>query len=163
VSSTTAEGVSIHTPMGEVNISGEGAFGIVATSGDVTIHSFLGEEIQFEPAHSLEFLGSEASFRIPEGTSLRLVAQGAGLRVDRGEANERSFVVNVPENTSNLPISTTYVEAVRSDKPLAYWRFERLDDKLVKNEMSDRWHCILKGEVGWHDYAGNRAIEFGQT
>ena len=55
------------------------------------------------------------------------------LRIDPAEFI-RTF------EASDLDITREYVQSVKSLDPVAYWRFEYLDNGLVLNEMSDRYH-----------------------
>ena len=147
------------TPLGQVFISGSASVGIVAASQDVTVHAFAGE-VDFELLWPSE--ADEDRFRVSAGSSLRLAVDKSGaLTIHRGEANQLCFVVNVPMAGSRLAISDDYVTAVRRASPLAYWRFESDNDGVVRNEIEDRLHLRIHGKVGWRDYVGNRAIEFG--
>lgn len=44
---------------------------------------------------------------------------------------------------SDLHVSKEYVNAVKSASPLAYWRFESLDQGRIKNEMDQRFYGKL--------------------
>ena len=150
---------ALGTPLGQVFISGSASVGVVAASQDVTVHAFAGD-VDFELLWPSEV--DEDRFRVSAGTSLRLSVDKSGaLTIHRGEANQVCFVINVPMAQSRLAIPDDYVTAVRRARPLAYWRFESDHDGVVRNEIEDRLHLRIHGNVGWCDYVGNRAIEFG--
>jgi hypothetical protein len=63
---------------------------------------------------------------------------------------------------SQLNISPAYVAAVRAARPIAYWRFDRVEEGVIANEMSNRFGLRIHGPVRWRTYpAGNRSVEFG--
>jgi hypothetical protein len=148
------------TPLGQVLVDGSASLGVVASGEDVTIHVFAGSAT-FELLWSADSLEDE-QFTIAAGLSLRLTsAADNSLNVQRGDSNERNFIASVPMTEDRLAIGSEYVAAVRQAEPLAYWRFESDAGQCVRNEVADRFHLRIRGDIGWRDYPGNRSAELG--
>jgi hypothetical protein len=62
-----------------------------------------------------------------------------------------------------LEIGVQYVDAVLHAEPILYWRFERVQDGRVPNEVADRFDGQVVGAPGWSLQGANRAIEFGAS
>lgn len=112
----------------------------------------------------------ELSLLADDGTTLvsQRLQEGASVRVDRTSS---SLVTNgsdtsaaprpladdgpkVPESIvpllllgddSGLTVSQRYVDMVKRQQPLLYWRFEQSQDNLVKNEVHDQWAAEIVG------------------
>jgi hypothetical protein len=103
-----------------------------------------------------------ASVAIVAGESLAFDdVGGATLEARRGPADKRRFTPQVSMSTDFLSVSREYVREVAAAKPVAYWRFEDEASGVVRNEMSDSFHCQVKGDVGRVGPPGNRALELG--
>ncbi|MCH2209471.1 MAG: FecR domain-containing protein [Lentisphaerales bacterium] len=50
-----------------------------------------------------------------------------------------NFIRVDPKSGSQLQVSQEYIKAVKAASPLAYWRFENLDQGRIKNEMDQRF------------------------
>jgi hypothetical protein len=152
----------IDTPLGRVAVERESSIGIIASASDVELHVFTGSA-SFEPWST----GFEASapVNVASRDSLRIrVAADETVSLVRGNAHEDWFVATASMAASRLLIDDRYVQAIRRDRPVAYWRFEEIDSPLVRNEMSDRFHCRAVGDpIRWHQYRGNHYADFGST
>jgi hypothetical protein len=148
------------TPLGQVVVDGSASLGVVASGEDVTIHVFAGTAT-FELLWSADAL-EEEQYTVAAGSSLRLASGKDNiLNVQRGDSNERNFIASVPMTEDRLAIGGEYVAAVRQMNPLAYWRFESDTEQCVRNEIADRLHLRIRGDIGWRDYPGNRSAELG--
>jgi hypothetical protein len=86
------------------------------------------------------------------------------VSVGHGESKESGFVTPTALAASRLRITPEYVAKIRAAKPIAYWRFEGDAGGVMRNEMSDRFHCRMVGDaVRWHTSEGNSSAEFGMT
>jgi hypothetical protein len=152
----------LDTPLGRVTVSEDACIGAVANTNEVEIHVFFGSA-SFEPLVHLQQDDANERFCITSGSALRITSNAeAGLVVENGVANEDGFITQASLNASRLNITPNYVAAIKAAKPIAYWRFDRVHDGLVPNEMSDRLACRIEGPVRWRTYpAGNRSAEFG--
>jgi hypothetical protein len=90
------------------------------------------------------------------------VDAGGKISVAHGPASENQFVTPSSLAASQLSISDQYVSAIRESQPIAYWRFEEERDRLVRNEVADRFHLRLAGEaVRLRSGQGTRCAELG--
>lgn len=55
------------------------------------------------------------------------------------EPKPDSFVAMLSPAPKPLPITKAYVTAVKAAEPMGYWRFEQVDDGMVRNEICDRY------------------------
>jgi hypothetical protein len=155
---------ALETPLGRIVVTYDASLGVSATANTVELHVFEGEAF-IEPLYSLEPDAAPEHLRAAAGVSLRIVASGEEqLSVERGTADQHLFVSQVSMAANRIHITEKYVEAIRRDRPIAYWRFEGATNGCVMNEIDDRFHCRLYGNgLRWHAYAGNTAAEMGST
>jgi hypothetical protein len=86
------------------------------------------------------------------------------ISVDHGDSKESGFITPAALAASQLRITPEYVAAIRAAKPIGYWRFEGDAGGVMRNEMSDRFHCRMVGDaVRWHTGDGNSSAEFGMS
>jgi len=91
----------------------------------------------------------------PDGNSLLNASlyENDGLVIDSENETVNKLNGNVDfirvntKRSNELLISSDYIEAVKSDNPVAYWRFENSTDGLVKNEMSSSYTGELMQEA----------------
>jgi hypothetical protein len=152
---------ALDTPLGRI-LSGESAIGVSVNSNEVELHVFSGDAV-FEPLEVFRRSDNEARCEVHAGSSLRMSAASAGsVSAETGAAREDEFVTAASVAASQLRISPAYVAAVKAARPVAYWRFDHVEDGVVANEMSDQFNCRIQGPVRWRTYpGGNRSIEFG--
>jgi hypothetical protein len=153
---------TIDTPLGRVAAEGESSIGIIASASDVEVHVFTGTA-SFEPWST----GFEAAqpLSMASRESLRIRSElDDTVSLERGKAHESWFVATASMSASRLLISDQYVQAIRKAGPVAYWRFEDRESKVVRNTIGDRFHCRVVGDpIRWHSYRGNHYAEFGAT
>jgi hypothetical protein len=152
---------ALNTTLGSVIASHNASFGVASSGNRIEIHVFSGD-IAFDAP--LYLAGdSEASRKATTGEALvlSLSPQGA-ITVERGIAKEGSFITSTSLSASHLNITDKYVAAVKRSKPLAYWRFERVESGCIPNEMGDNFACQVRGPIRWKmNPSGNRSAEFG--
>lgn len=155
---------TLDTPMGRVVVPYDASVGVVANANAVELHVFEGEAL-FEPIWPMAQSVSGEPMKVVGGGSIHIKASGdESLSLGLGKANQGNFASRLSMASSRLEVSDEYVAAIRSAKPLAYWRFEEDTNGTVRNEMDDRLHCRIFGTgVRWHSYLGNRSIEFGSS
>ena len=153
---------SLDTPLGRVTVSEDACIGVAANTNEVEVHVFFGSAA-FEPLGHFRHADVHECYNITSGSALRVTSSSEeGLLVESGVAKEEGFVTQASLNASRLNITPNYVEAIKAASPVAYWRFDRVRDGHVINEMSDRFACRIEGPVRWRTYpAGNRSAEFG--
>jgi len=152
---------ALDTPLGRI-MSGDAAIGVSVNSSEVELHVFSGDAV-LEPLEVFRGAVANGRYEVHAGSSLRLTTTREGsVAVETGAAKEDAFVTQASMTASHLRISSAYVAAVKAAGPIAYWRFDRVEQGVVPNEMSDRFACRIQGPVRWRTYpAGNRAAEFG--
>lgn len=60
--------------------------------------------------------------------------------MDQIASPRTSFPAILDPDHSALNVTPEYAQVIRQGKPLLYWRFESIEDGVILNEMSDRWH-----------------------
>jgi hypothetical protein len=154
---------TLDTPLGRVNISGEASIGVIAAANKVELHVFSGTATL--DLWAMGFGGTSKQMVASAGTALSARVEADGrISVDHGQSKESGFITPAALAASQLRITPEYVAAVRAAKPVAYWRFEGDTGGVMRNEMSDRFHCRMVGDaVRWHAGEGNSTAEFGMT
>jgi concanavalin A-like lectin/glucanase superfamily protein len=153
---------SLDTPLGRVSVAAEASIGVSASANEVELHVFSGSAV-FDPLPMFRGANADRRLNVFAGASVRVTSSSDGnIGVDHGDANEEAFVTQASMIASQLNISDNYVAAIKKAKPIAYWRFDRVQDGYVPNEMGDQFACRIEGPVRWRTYpAGNRSVEFG--
>ena len=154
---------TLDTPLGRVNVSGDASIGVIAAANKVELHVFSGTATL--DLWAMGFGGNSKQMIANAGTALgaRVEADGR-ISVDHGESKESGFITPAALAASRLRITPEYVATIRGAKPVAYWRFEDDTGGVMRNEMSDRFHCRMVGDaVRWHAGEGNSTAEFGMT
>jgi hypothetical protein len=154
---------ALDTPLGRVNVSGDASIGVIAAANKVELHVFSGTATL--DLWAMGFGGTSKQMVASAGTSLSARVEADGrIAVDHGESKESGFITPAVLAASRLHITPKYVGAIRAAKPVAYWRFEGDAGGVMRNEMSDRFHCRMVGDaVRWHIGEGNSTAEFGMT
>ena len=111
-----------------LNVSPQGKSQVYVYDGEVS-SSLLGED-----GHTLL---NSSLFR---HDGIEIDSKAGSLTTLKGQ--EEFIRVSHPVS-SNLLISDDYIETIKKDAPLAYWRFQNSKNGLVKNEMSDNFHGKL--------------------
>lgn len=155
---------TLDTPLGRVVVSGDASIGIKAAANDVELHVFNGAAMLEMWSTGLNGIPNQR-LTAKSGTSLSArVTADNNISVDYGTAHENRFVTPTSVAASQLLISDQYVATIRDAQPIAYWRFEEEVDGLVRNEISDRFHCRIVGDaVRLRADQGSRTAEFGIT
>jgi hypothetical protein len=155
---------ALDTSLGCFIASHDASFGIMSNANKVELHVFSGS-VTFEPQQLFSAGDDDEPLKAAAGTSLLLsLSPERAITVRKGAAQEESFITQDSLNASHLNISEGYVAAIKQAKPIAYWRFDRLQDNVVPNEMGSQFACQVKGPVGWRTYpSGNRTAEFGMS
>lgn len=154
---------ALDTPLGRVNVSGDASIGVIAAANKVELHVFAGTATL--DLWAMGFGGTLKQMTASAGTSLSARVEADGrVSVDHGESKESGFITPSALAASRLRITPEYVATIRDAKPVAFWRFEGDADGMMRNEMSDRFHCRMVGDaVRWHAGEGNSTAEFGMT
>ena len=148
-------------------------FGVWVTGGRTDIHVFSGDvlasnalmsnlnrsELDVDPA---PLAASRKQF------TLGIVSQGHAIAVDNrrsvmqvthsGVADPSLFATKL-SMAGPLPVSKSYVDRIRADHPIDYWRFESETDDAVRNEIPGGCELSVVGDVRLTRLAGNRVAE----
>jgi hypothetical protein len=154
---------AVETSFGRVLIRPQSEVGLVSFGSTAEVHSFRGDATVISPwiKTQEETASNEA---VMEGEALHLHDIGdAVLDARRGPAQRGRFTLQVPMSNDFLAVGADYVREITDSRPVAYWRFEGDRGGVIPNEMGDRFHGRLKGQVRWIGPEGNRAMEFGVT
>ena len=87
----------------------------------------------------------------PDGTTLinANLYGDEGIEIDSAtetvsDLKDTNNFIRVDQKSENdLIISQNYINTVKKHKPFAYWRFEKADDKTIRNEMSSDLPGVL--------------------
>lgn len=123
-------------------------FGVCVEGANADIHVFSGEvravtslasdvpDVQkFDEAGSVlsDDAGAFVKGVITAGRALSLTSKGKSLNVERwGQAAPSKFAAKL-SMAGRLPITKAYIDAVLESRPLAYWRFESLENDRIPN------------------------------
>ncbi len=154
----------IDTLLGQINVIGAAAIGVIAGNSEVQLHVFAGQ-VAFDSVRPLRGESKAYRWSVSAGDSIRLIdSADTDILVKRGQADEHSFANPSSITARQLFVSEAYVAEIRQASPIAYWRFEEMTDGVVRNEMGNRFHCRIMGNgVRLHSYDGNRSAELGMT
>ncbi|HZZ26976.1 MAG TPA: LamG domain-containing protein [Pirellulales bacterium] len=155
---------ALETGLGSVIASNDASFGIISYANKVELHVFSGGVI-FDPSQLFSAGNLAGPLPVAAGSSLRVsVDAERSIAVQKGMAEEGAFITQASMNASHLNIPKNYVTAIKQAKPVAYWRFDNVQENLVPNEMGDRFACRIEGHVDWRTYPnGNQTAEFGMS
>jgi hypothetical protein len=157
-----SERYPIETSFGRVLIEPNAQTGLVSFGSTEEIHSFRGEAKVESPWLTASDLEGGAVVKVGEALHFKETKDGA-LEAVHGVVQPWRFTLQVPMTHDFLAVGPDYVREITDSHPVAYWRFEGLQDGVVRNEVADRFHGRIKGQVGWVGPEGNQAIEFGIT
>lgn len=150
----------VETPAGQVVVTGDTHFAVAVFNGAVEVHVFKGQADFFTP-WNLDG-GSDDKLRIQSGRSIRMTANESGeFDISRGPASLDQFASKVSMTSDPLDIPAEYVEAIKRARPIVYWRFNRLVNDLVPNEMGADYAARVIGKLNWLEERGSAAVEFG--
>jgi hypothetical protein len=153
----------LETPVGRLVLTEYGSIGVSAFGNDGEIHIFDGSAM-LEPAWRTSDGQQKVPVMIGAGQAIRIQEGANGeLSLTRHSADEAYFVAQLSMSSDALLIPGAYVEAVKSAKPIGYWRFERGAWPRLPNEMGSRFECHVNGSLGTTAHQGNQAVEFGVT
>lgn len=146
-------GFSVQTPQVKVTDLGT-EFGVgVDRDGVTEVHVFSGEvatewrDGRAEPPRSLS-----------ENQAVRFVSTTRESRALAADAGR--FVRQLPlSSPETLPISPEYVTEVKNSAPLAYWRFEELENHFrVRDEVGEN-HLTARGLIYLNGGEANRVLD----
>nr|MBA3481066.1 LamG domain-containing protein [Pirellulales bacterium] len=152
----------IETSFGRVLIEPNAQTGLVSFGSTEEIHSFIGEAKVESPWLTSSDLEGGAVVKAGEALHFKEMKDGV-LTATHGAVQRGRFTLQVPMTHDFLAVGPEYVREITDSHPVAYWRFEGAHDGVVRNEVAERYHGRLKGQVGWVGPEGNQAIEFGIT
>lgn len=160
---------SIDTPMGRVSFEGYTSLGVMYFGSELEIHAFSGaatldslwfEKNPFGPNCYIE----SPTQTIDSGQMMRIsIRDNAPAKVTRGLADPSRFASMLSMAADSIHFDAKYERAVRRDDPLAYWRFDHIDDKTIPNEMGDEFDARIVGEVETQGDRHNRYLVFGES
>jgi hypothetical protein len=161
-------------------ITGTGSeFGVQVAGGNIDIHAFSGE-VKAAPAIADEQVAEpEGAYAIARADDLTPNASFSPVSIAAGkclklainsddtiesrwqDADETQFATKL-SMAGKLPISKSYVSAVKKSQPLGYWRFEKAHDGSIDNEVSGLAELQVQGDVNFVGDRQNHALELGR-
>jgi hypothetical protein len=154
---------NVDTPNGVVRLPNGSSAGVIVDGRDVSVHAFKGDRMSLTPWS----VGSELPESLPlqPGQAITLVAALSGmLEIEHGESRASSFASQLSMYSDALNVTDAYAKAVRSQKPLLYWRFDGVgEDHRVRNEMGPKYGGTIYGSVQLRERNGNDFVEFGAS
>jgi hypothetical protein len=168
-SSSGSQMRSIDTPMGRVSFEGYTSLGVLCFGSELEIHTFGGTAIlnslwfEDDPNPDCSYEDGPTQV-IYAGQMLRMsIKDNAPARVSYGDANPSRFASMLSMAADSIYFDEKYEQAVRKDGPLAYWRFDRIEDKTIRNEMGDEYFARIVGDVETQGDSQNRYLVFGDS
>lgn len=149
-------------------------FGVQAKGNSVNVHVFAGEVTATLSPYSVkegtavsddDFVGDEdlkplpMTLRQTEAVELTSNADG-NTAVRRFTAEEQQFA---SRNTMarQLAVTSRYVDAVKQSKPVAYWRFEAVENHEIRNEIPTGCPLKVTAKIYLRGDETNRVLESG--
>jgi hypothetical protein len=159
--STAGAGFQVATSFGRV-VAGPGAeIGISTFGNSAEVHVFEGT-VALESPWIVSDDGELAIRHIHADEAVRLNQAGeSALQVSDIAPDRGLFTTRLSMDANFLRVTPNYIRAVRAAEPVAYWRFEEAEAKIVHNEMGAKFQGTLRGDYRWVGPEGSRAIEFG--
>jgi hypothetical protein len=152
---------AVETPLGRVEVAEDASIGVAVSPNSVEFHVFSGEA-KVVTSWTADSLASD-TLVVDEGQSIQLVASADGaVAIGRDIAAPSIFVSQIPMSDDLLDISDSYVTAIKEAAPVCYWRFNRPVDGLIRNEMADRYHGQILGDIEWAQEHDNWTIQCGR-
>lgn len=151
------EGFAIETELGTIWLDGDDAVGITLHGKDLQIHGFDGEaDVTFKD----DILDSQT---VSRGKLLRRMLMPDGtLKVSEKEYVPELFSSRFTIQDDSILVTQQYADTIREAKPLCYWRFEKIEDGYVPNEMSQKHPLRVKGAASIVPLSpGNHVMDFG--
>ncbi len=153
----------LDTSVGRLVLNDYGSVGVAAFGNDAEIHVFDGAAA-LEPAWGALGGPEQLPLSIKSGEALRIqVGENGELTTSRHPAERSYFVAQVSMASDTLVVPRAYVNAVKADTPIGYWRMEREAWPRIPNEMGSRFACHVEGSIGRTGRPGNQGLEFGVT
>jgi hypothetical protein len=160
---SAAKPLSIGLPFAEVHLMPGSEVGVVAYGGLCEVHVFKG----LASIKSLWNLSSRSkSYHnrtcvVAQGSSIALEAQDGNLTTSaEGAANRGMFDPAEFMKGGQLVVTKKYVDQVVAAQPVAYWRFEDIEDGVVRNTIQDRFDLAVHGDLRVNGLTGNRYLNF---
>ncbi len=152
---------TIDTPSCLVRAVGDRSdFGVAVDGRRVEVHVFGGKVNVVVPWG----IGQDDSLNseLQAGDSLILEPDSVGrMARTRASANPRSFTARTSMRSNHLVIPDRYPDAVLSQNPLLYWRFESGDTQEIENVAGEQYRGIVHGKLFARSDGSNGYIDFG--
>jgi hypothetical protein len=158
-------------------VAREAEFGIDCSSSKMGVHVFSGQVVCNPPPYFIAnspvsdedegFVAEEKSIPSPiniqESYAVEFVAdvQGA-IQQSNVPIDPTLFAAKMPMN-GVLPISKEYVKAVKSSRPICYWRFESVEDGAIANEVDSAPSIQVDDPVSLPGDEMNHVIDLGPS
>ena len=118
-----------------VNVTEDSSSQLLVRDGEV-VASVLGNEGTVLHGNSDSALSGET-----------LVVDASQRTVQRAELSESQFAAMIDPGLIPLNLGPAYVNAVKASSPLGYWRFEKIEDGVIRNEMSSSHQALVFGDL----------------
>ena len=149
--------------------------GIQVFGGSTDIHVFSGEVTATLSPHSINEEGlvvGDADLDeddviklspvvIKESEAVEFTAISNGKTAMRRYEAESSQFASRGSMAGQLPITPRYIEAVKKSMPVAYWRFETVENKAIRNEISTGCPLKVSGELSLLGDTANHVLQTG--
>jgi hypothetical protein len=149
-------------------------FGVQAKGSSVSIHVFSGEVTATLSPYSVNerttvfndgFVGDEdlrpSLIKIEQSEAVELTSNSdRSTAVRRFTADQGQFASRT-SMAWQLPITPRYVDAVKQSKPVAYWRFETVENHEIRNEIPASCPLKVTTEIYLPGDEANHVLESG--
>jgi hypothetical protein len=142
-------------PVAETTIAPNSYVGIDGHGDDAFVYAFEGA-VQLSPQ------GATTPTSVNAGTGMR-VRRGArsDIILTPREIDSTAFDFELLMTSDQINVTSDYVQAINAAHPIAYWRFEEEDARLIKNEVGASHALDAHGDgVRIASRDGNGVAEF---
>jgi hypothetical protein len=169
-----------HLTAGSHRLTGVDAeFGVQVKGNSTRIHVFSGEvssanapyfseeksiQPDLEDLNELNANSQPSPIIIREGKAVELLSDAEGnTSVRHFVADQYQFASKI-SMAGQLTVTSHYVDAVKKSKPIGYWRFEAVEENLIKNEIAGGAGGPLKvkGTLSLTGDVANRVLDLGE-
>ncbi|TWU21801.1 LamG domain-containing protein [Bythopirellula polymerisocia] len=146
----------LNMPMANAWIPSGSLVGVDAFGEEVVVHVLEGNATVVPTAQEEDRLAIVAG----EAIRLRKTARSE-LSFFSTEADPNAFKFDAGNGVDHLAIPPKYVELIKESDPVAYWRFDSIDSRVIPNQIGPQHNLrVLGGQIQNVEYGDNHVARF---
>lgn len=149
-----AKPFEIETEVGQIILNSGSQLGLIQVGGEVQAHLFRGTATLHPEGGTPLHIEHPVAYLVSRGPM-------GDWRSFRREALPQLFSLPKSAKPSLLAIDDAYADAVKSDRPIAYWRFDEIVEGTIPNVVSSAHPLEVHGTPRILTRGANGAMNFG--